>query len=150
MKKEYYLQIKALLEGIREVGPVSMWQNNLINDTDRLQRYPMLFIQFTSVPYLTNAGNQQESNASTFTVHILHKAIDTEDTQIFDISQAVFVALQRAGFRRLQEQSNYFGTEIIDWQITFEAPRFTDDDAVVSKITKAKPPVQIDVQQTPL
>lgn len=143
MKAEFYTTIKELLLDIPGITSVSIWQNNLINDTDRMNRFPLIFVEFNEMNYNTMTGNIQECNGVQITIHVLFKALDAEDTGVFQISQDVFAQLQRANFRRISERPIYSGEEIIDWQIVFDSPRFTDEDAVSQTIKKPKPPIEI-------
>lgn len=150
MKASFYTRTKEILLSVPEITSVSMWQNNLINDTDRMNRFPLIFIQLQQISYNNMTHKVQECQGAQIVIHILFKALDAEDTGVFDVSQQIFIAMHRAGFRRLSEQPIYSGAEVIDWQITFEAPRFTDEDATIEKITTPAKPIEIQAQQTPL
>jgi hypothetical protein len=79
-----------------------------------------------------SAARFQECNGAKITVHVLYKTLDGEDIGVFDLSQAIFTAMQGYGFSRTSEAPIYSGGEIIDWQIHFDAPRFEDDGAKIS------------------
>lgn len=149
MKAEFYTQTRDLILTVPEIESVSLWYDNLVNDTDRMNRFPMIFIQMQRIQYNNMTANVQECPGAQIVVHVLFKAIDPEDTGVFDVSQAIYATLHRAGYRRISEQPIYIGGEIIDWQIAFEAPRFTDHDAKPSTRTTPKPPAQIDTEFTP-
>ena len=131
---------------VPEVKSVRLWRNNALTDEDTLERFPIVYLQYTNVNYESTAGKTQECNGALVTVHIIYKTLEPEDTGVMDISQAVYVAMHNAGFERKNEVPYYTGGELIDWQITFEAPRWIDEDAKGVKIRIPKPPVNIVIE----
>lgn len=138
MKADFY---KAIKDTLASIGKVSIWNAGLLNDSDRLGKFPLLFLEFTGINYQTTGKNTQECNGAAVTLHILYNTIDSEDAGIFDTSQQVYAAMQRAGFNRTGERPDYSGGEVIDWIMTFESPRWIDEDAVEEKINTKKPPL---------
>lgn len=143
MKKELFTQTRDLLLAISGIDTVKIWNNDILNGADTLGRFPLIFLQFTGLNYATMNGNVQECNGAIIVVHLLYSTIDDQDTGVFDFSQEIFTALQLAGFRRIGESADYTGGEVIDWQITFEAPRFEDEAAKIALQTIIKPSISI-------
>ena len=144
MVKEFYTTIRDAIKAIPEITSVSLWQNNLINSTDRLNRFPLVYIEMQPVEYGQMSNYVDECEGARVVVHIIHKTIDPEDLKVFSISQKIYVALRALNYRRITELPSYPGGELVEWQITFEAPRFTDSAAVPAKTTQVKPPIDID------
>lgn len=145
MKSEFYTTVKNILLTVKIINAVKIWNESILDKLDSLGEFPLVFMQFSNISYETTIGNLQECNRCTIVVHILYKTLDSQDPGVFDVSQGVYYAMQKSGFKRIQENPLYTGTEIIDWQITFEAPRWTDD-ATKEVMTKyLKPPLQINI-----
>lgn len=145
MKKELYTEIKTTLMTVVGIHSVKIWNNEIMKGLDTIGRFPLVFLEFAGLDYQTASGKTQECNAAKITVHILYKTIDGEDTGVFDMSQAVFTAMQGVGYDRTNERPIYSGGEVIDWQINFDCPRFEDDGAVVDYTAYRKPPIELTV-----
>jgi len=147
MKKEIYTEIKKALLAVEGIHSVKLWNNKIMDGIDTIDRFPLHFLEFAGLDYTAITGRVQECNNPRLVVHILYQTIDDEDEGVFDYSQAVFSALQNQGFERTGEVPIYSGGEVIDWQITFSAPRFEDYDAKTKYIIIPAVPVDISAQE---
>lgn len=139
MKKEILNKVKEVLNGVG-IETVMLYR---IPSVDMIAKSPFAMIEFPELGYQDNSGLRQEVTPR-FIVHLLFDTIESEDDDaILDTTQDVFVAMSRTDFKRVGENSKIFDESTIDWQITFDAPRYVDDDAVIRYITKPKPPIDI-------
>ncbi len=133
MKPDLYNEIKSVLIDHTPVKRVWLWANGILEKEDILGQYPLAFIEFKNLSYQSMLNNQQECNHPQFVLHLVWDVLLTDDSLIFEVSQSVFVALQQRQYdRNFENVVPEVGT-LVDWQITFETPRFTDDDAVIVK-----------------
>lgn len=143
MIKEIYEETRdAIVNGTR-VKSVKIWRAGMTEDMDLLSQFPMIFLEFGNVTYETMTGKLQECRGAQITLHIIWKALTAEDTELFDISQEVYVAMQRAGFQRVSEKPDYSTAELVDWAVTFETPRIVDDSAKDTMIKVSIPTLVI-------
>lgn len=146
MIKEIFNHIKDALMLETSIADVKLWRKGVLESIDEISNFPLVYLEFTSIQYKNNTNKTQECNDGQFAAHILFKNIDDEDLSILDTSQEVYVALQQAGYTRISEGAEDTGGEVVDWKITFEMPRFIDEDAKKLKRpdqTIPKPPPHI-------
>jgi hypothetical protein len=145
MKPDFYRTIKETLKKAPGIHSVGLWTNKMVDQVDTIRRFPVALVEFTDMAYNSITAQRQECLDPHFVVHILNDSIDLEASSIFEVSQAVFAAMHNEGFRRVRERSVYRGDEIVEWQITFDAPRFEDNDAVTPKTVIAPPEPEFDI-----
>lgn len=143
MKPEYYSLIKATLETASGIGDIGLWTDKMADQVDQIRRFPVALIEFVALEYHQMVDQVQECNTPTIVVHLLHDTIETERAVgVFTISQAVFTAMNKEGWRRKREESRYRGDGLIEWLITFEGRRYEDHDAVPDKLTITAPDIE--------
>lgn len=135
--------IKALKkdDDTKLFNTVGFWNSQPLNESvQKAFNYPALFIHFESInwpPKVAAGGFQdptteeQQSNASTMTIHILHSHLqDVEESFriYYPINEAVYFALQNKKTEdygpliRIAERQDVNHDRVIDWQMDF---RFT-------------------------
>lgn len=144
MKPEFYTTIKGIILEAANIYSVGMWTNKMIDSVDQIRRFPIVLIEFTELAYNTMLNNTQECTNPVINVHVLSDTIDLEAKSVFKASQNIFIAMQREGFKRIRERSNYRGDELVEWIITFDCPRFTDEDARIVKTVIPAPELELD------
>ena len=143
MDKSIFTDIRDALIDTGVTGKVYIWNNDILQGLDTLAAFPIVLLQFSNMVFQNLGRNVQECNTATITVHILWKAINSDDTEIFDISQTIYQKMKQSGYSRLSETPEYNGTEIIDWQMVFSIPAFVDKTAAKTYQKYVKPPVEI-------
>lgn len=143
MKKDLYNDIKsALIQA--GIADVMLYR---IPNRDVIAKSPFAMIEFPDVPYVDCTGKRQESTP-TFVVHLMYDSVSSEDDDvILDMTQDVYVTLFRLGCSRVREKTAIFDEETMDFQIHFEAPKVTDEDAITRYITVPRPPVDIKTEE---
>lgn len=147
MNKELFTTAADLIKSSGTINSVRLWNAEIWEKTDILDRFPIVFLEFSNLNYNTLTGKVQECNNAQMTVHILYKTLHAEDTNIMDLAQEIFVLLQRGGYARITENPEYSNQEVIDWQITFDCPRFEDHDAAKNKINVKKIDVELNISR---
>lgn len=144
MKVELYNEIKSVLLDIPKIKRVWLWANGILEKEDILGQYPLAFIEFKPLTYGSMLRNQQEVNHCEFVLHLVWDVMVSDDSEMFEVSQEVFVKFQRMMYDRNSEHIMPEAGTLVDWQITFETPRFTDDDAMI-QLPKATPEPVVEV-----
>lgn len=142
MIKEIYEKTRDTITAGTTIKAVKLWRAGMATEMDLLDKFPMVFLEFSNINYETMTGKVQECKGAQLVLHVLWKALTAEDTELFDISQDIYKAMQQAGFQRVSERPDYSTGEVVDWQIVFETPRIVDSDAVET-MTKVSPPILV-------
>lgn len=143
MKIDLYAAVKALIKGNTAISEVILYRQP---DSDVMLKNPFVMLEFNDIRYENMSNKRQEAEAS-FVVHLICDTINSEDeVASLEHTQDIYVILARAGYIRTAESVKPFDVNVIDYQITFEAPRYEDDDAVTRYISYPKPPIDIEVE----
>lgn len=140
MKPILYTEIKNLITQKTAIRDVMLYR---MPNRDLIAVSPLIMVEFSDVSYENMTHKKQEVSV-TFTLHLLCDALSVEDDEaILQHTQDIFVALTSVGYIRRRERSQIFDENTIDYQITFEAPRFEDTDAQTVYHTEPRPPLNI-------
>jgi len=148
MKKDIYNTIKETLTASRLFPVIRRYSNLAITEQDRIGRDNFLILlEFINLQYEELSQKAQEMSDGQVVLHLLHKDITEDDTRVFEASQTIFKLMTAQGYRRVSENDGQTGTELNDFQITFDIPRFVDIAATKAALGTiediTKPPLSI-------
>lgn len=116
---------------------------------DQINQYPAVLVEFKDIKYSTDNLNIQQSSVNTIVLHIIHRFSQSDETDILDLSQEIFIAMQNNGnYHRISEKQGIeqLNTRVIDWQMVFTT-NFIDDSvnrfSNYSKESKPEPEVNL-------
>ena len=135
MIKQVYIDIKNKIETDLSgtIKTVDLFNNQFKKESvNKSVNYPVLFIEFSSMDYVSELYGVQKCNVE-LTFHIgFHHLTDT--TTIFDITQKVFQKFNGfsteniASFERIRERQDIDHDNVMIWEQIYSAT-ITDDDA---------------------
>ena len=119
------------------------------DQVDQINQYPAILVEFKDIIYCTDNRNIQESTVNSIVLHIIHRYSQSDETDILDLSQEIFIALQKNGkYHRISEKQGIeqINTRVIDWQMVFTTS-FIDESVNrfrnYSKDSKPEPEVAL-------
>lgn len=132
MKLEYYNYIKEALESVDGIKHVSRWKNQTAAEKI-INPLPAAYIEILPLNYEDMNRNRQEATDISFIIHLVYEKYSTEDRNdgdIYELSQGVFVALQRLdNVSRISESMDVNPEKLEDFQLTYTLSRIVDEDA---------------------
>lgn len=147
MKVEIYQDIKSKLESVSGVKYVGLW-NDQITRGHKMTLLPAVFVEFHPVTYEDMNNYIQEADDLRFILHIVQKITKDNDTQLMQLSQDIYKALQQS-YSRVSETPAHGFESIADYMVEFST-RIEDEDAKPDTQTTTKPDLNIDKQMQSL
>ena len=93
-KRDTYLKIKEVLEGVPAVKHVRLFNNQYTNIArEKPFPFPAVFIQFLELDYTTR-GDLTQDGLTRARLHIGYDSLKTEDLAVFDLLDDIHKALQ--------------------------------------------------------
>jgi hypothetical protein len=125
-KKDLYLAIKdRLIDQVKALKHIRLYNNQFDRETvEEAWAYPCAFIEFNQMLHEAAAYNQQRSNF-VVRVYVGFESLKTEDLEIFDLVQEIYIALQGysgqlfSSLQRIEETQDTDHDNVIVWQIDF-------------------------------
>lgn len=125
-KKDLYLAIKdRLIDKVKAVQHIRLYNNQFDRETvEEAWAYPCVFVEFTQMLHEAVAYNQQQGDFIV-RVYVGFESLKTEDLEIFDLVQDIYVALQGfsgqlfSSLQRVEETQDTDHDNVIVWQIDF-------------------------------
>jgi hypothetical protein len=142
MKATYYNELKTLLQSISGLKYVGRWKNQI--EQDKISGTPCVFIEITPITYNDNTAKRQDASNVAVILHLVMEKYTTEDTQdeeIYNLSQKIYNLLQNNGFSRQIESLDVTYDKLEDFQLTYLIGHIVDEDAMAdySEIDRPDP-----------
>lgn len=126
-KKELYMAVKDKLESNTAVKHVRLF-NSQFDEMDREDTFPFpcVFVEFTTLQYVTKAEGLQEADA-VIRLHVGFESLATEELEILDLIDDIHEDMQGFAktdlftpFDRVFEQQDPNHDNVIVWMMDYE------------------------------
>ena len=148
-KRDLFLAIKArLFDQVKEIKHIRLFNNQFQRDTVEEAYNPdAVFIEFLQLTWVGVARNQQTAD-TVIRLHINFESLKTEDLEVFERVQKVYLALQGfngplfSSMQRVNDEQDTDHDNVIVWKTDFHTqmqdctsdPRASLDTFTISQI----------------
>ena len=137
-----YTEIRQILESVEKINKARYYTNQLEKLRDFIGKPPFALFEFRNIQYETGLYDKQDVSNIDLVVHIIDNAFRDDLENIFDLSEKVFIKLQRKGIERVSEDIIPDLGEMIEVSQTYKMPYFKDENAFASLNKIQKPNVE--------
>jgi len=143
MRAIYYNELRSELEAVSGINKVERWVNQIALG-NKLTGLPAVFIEIAPINYNSATRLQQNADNVNVILHLIVKKYTTEDTEdslLYDLSQAIYKKLQvHPNFERIAEALDVTSDDNLeDFQLTYVISRLLDQDAVPTTQLEPRP-----------